>query len=95
MDVGSQCLEQVKSCKYIGSAVNGDNYIEEEIKEGIAVGIKTYYAYQKKLKSKLVSKKAKLKLCWTTIRPVTIYASETWVLKESMKRKLLITKEGY
>ena len=38
----------------------------------------------------MVSKKAKLKLQWTIIRPVTTCASETWVLKRSMKRKLLI-----
>jgi len=49
------------------------------------VGNKAYYAYQKKLTSKLLSKKAKLKLCWTIIRPVITYASETWVLKESVK----------
>jgi hypothetical protein len=62
-DIGSQYLEQVKSHKYIGPIVNGDNYIEEEIKERIALGSKAYYAYQKKLRSKLLSKKAKLELC--------------------------------
>ena len=41
-------------------------------------------------KSKLVPKKAKLKLRWTIIRPVITYAIETWALEECMKRKLLI-----
>jgi hypothetical protein len=41
-------------------------------------------------KSKLVSKKAKLKLCWTVIRPVITDTSKTWVLKECMKQNLLI-----
>jgi len=94
-DIRSQYLEQVKSHKYIRSIVNGDNYIEEEIKERITVGNKAYYAYQKKLTRKLLSKKAKLKLCCTVIRPVITYASQTWVQKESMKQKLLIMKEGY
>ena len=40
---------------------------------------------------KLVSKKAKLKLYWTIKRPLIIYANKTWVLKECMKQKLLIT----
>jgi len=41
-------------------------------------------------KSKLVSKKAKLKLRWAIIRHVITYASETWALEECMERKLLI-----
>lgn len=36
--------------------------------------------------------KTKLILYWTKIRPVMKYASETLVLKESMKRKLLIAE---
>jgi len=51
------------------------------------VGKKAYYASQKIFKSKLLSKKAKLKFCWTTVRPAITYVSETRVLKESMKRK--------
>jgi hypothetical protein len=37
-------LEQVKSFKYLGSIVNGNNSIEEEIKERIILGNKAYYA---------------------------------------------------
>jgi len=46
-------------------------------------------------KGKYVSKKAKLKLYWTIIRPVMTYGSETWALKQSMERKLLITEKIY
>jgi hypothetical protein len=35
--------------------------------------------------------KTKLQLYWTIIRPVIKFASETWILKEYMQRKLLIT----
>jgi hypothetical protein len=48
------------------------------------LGNKAYFANQKLLKSKLFSKQSKLKLYKTVIRPVVIYASETWVLKEAM-----------
>jgi len=44
---------------------------------------KAYYANQKMFQSKLSSRKAKLKLYWTPIRPVAEYACETWVLKEN------------
>ena len=88
----SKDLEQVKFYKYLVSIVNGDNSIAKEIKERIAVGSKTYYANPKIFESKLLSKRAKLQLYWTIIRPVITWASKTWVLKESMKQKSLITK---
>ena len=88
----SKYLEQLKFYKYLGLSENGDNSIEEEIKERIDLGNKAHYAHHKIFKSKLISKKAKLKLHWTIIRPVITYDGKTWVLKESMKWKLLVTE---
>jgi hypothetical protein len=45
----SKYLEQLKSYKYLGSIVNGDNSTEEEIKGRIALGNKAYYAHQKNI----------------------------------------------
>jgi hypothetical protein len=36
------------------------------------------------------SKRSKLKLYWSVIRPVVTYAYETWVLKENVIQKLMI-----
>jgi hypothetical protein len=49
---------------------------------------------KKILKNKLGSKKDKLILYWTILRPAITHASETWVLKESVKRKLFITERN-
>ena len=38
--------------------------------------------------SRMVSKKLKMKLYWSIIRPIVTYACETWVLKETIKNKL-------
>jgi hypothetical protein len=38
----------------------------------------------------LVSKKSKLKLYCSIIRPTVIYGCETWVLKETVKNKLMV-----
>jgi hypothetical protein len=38
----------------------------------------------------LVSKKLKIKLYWSIIRPTVTYACETWVLKETIKNKLMV-----
>jgi len=35
-----------------------------------------------------MSRKSKLKLYWSVIRPVVIYGCETWVLKENIIQKL-------
>jgi hypothetical protein len=55
-------FEQVKSFKYVGSAVNTYNTIEEEIKERIALGNKAFFANKKMFQSNLISNMAKLKL---------------------------------
>jgi hypothetical protein len=80
----------VHQCKHLGSIINDNNSIEEEIKERIVLGTKAYYANLKFFKSKLVTKYSKLKLYRSVIRPIVIYASETWVLKESSIQKLLV-----
>ena len=83
--------EQVQLYKYLASIINHIYSIKEEVKERIALGIKAYYANQKFFKSKLlVTKNSKLKLYRTGIRPIVTYASETWVLKETIIQKLLV-----
>jgi uncharacterized Fe-S radical SAM superfamily protein PflX len=70
--------------------VNVNNSIEEEMKERIALVTKAYYANLKFFKSRLVTKQSKLKLYRTVIRPIVTYASETWVLKETIIQKLSV-----
>jgi hypothetical protein len=77
--------------KYLGSIINDNNPTDEVInKESIVLGTKVYYANLKLFKSKLITKDSKLKLYRSVIRPVVIYASGTWVLKESSIQKLLV-----
>jgi len=38
----------------------------------------------------LVSRKSKLKLYWSVIRPIIVYGCETWVFKESIIQKLSV-----
>jgi hypothetical protein len=37
-----------------------------------------------------VSRKSKLKLHWSVIRPVIVYGCKTWVLKESIIQRLSV-----
>jgi len=79
-----------KSFKYLGSSVNTDNTIEEEIKERIALGNKAFFTNKKMFQSKLISKMAKLKLYCSVMRPVVTYACETWIIKETITNRLIV-----
>ena len=70
--------------------MNSDNSIEEEIQNRVTLGNKAYYANQFFFKSRLVPKKLKMKLCWSIVRSIVTYACETWVLKETIKTKLMV-----
>jgi hypothetical protein len=63
------------------------NSTEEEIQCRITLGNKAFYANQYFFKCRMVSKKSKLKLYWSIIRPIVTYACRTWVLKETKKKK--------
>jgi len=68
IDITQTHLEQVKSFKYLGLIVNGNNSLEEEIKGRISLGNKAIYAKQYLFKSKLLSKKSKLRMYQTLVR---------------------------
>jgi hypothetical protein len=70
--------------------VSGNNTLEEEIRERTVKGNKEFYANRALFKSKLVSRKSKLKLYWSVIRPVLVYGCETWVFKESIIQRLSV-----
>jgi hypothetical protein len=58
--------------------------------ERIAKENKTFYANKMLFKGNLMSRKSKLKLYWSVIRPILVYGCETWVLKESIIQRLSV-----
>jgi hypothetical protein len=88
-------IDHVKSFSYLGTIVNGNNALEKEIKERIPKGNKAFYANKSLFKSNLVSRKSKLKLYWSVIRPVVIYGCETWVLKKVLYKNSLCLRGKY
>jgi hypothetical protein len=70
--------------------VNGNNTLEEEIRERIVKRNIAFCANRTLFKSNLVSRKSKLKLYWSVIRPIVVYGCEKWVLKESVIQRLSV-----
>jgi len=81
-------IEQVQSYKYMGSHVNSDNSIEEEIQHRITLGNKAYYANQFFLKSRLVYKESKLKLYWSIIGQIITRVCQTWLLTGTVTKQV-------
>jgi hypothetical protein len=70
--------------------VECDNSKEGEIQHRMTLGNKAHYANQFLFKSRLVSKKSKLKLYCSIIRPTVTCVCETWVLKGTVKSKIMV-----
>jgi hypothetical protein len=64
--------------------------MEENIKEKIALGNRVYFANKQMFHSRLIPKRAKLKLYHSVIRPIVTYSCEAWILKETIINKLLV-----
>lgn len=87
--IGEYNLEGVPSFKYLGSIINANNDIEEEIKSRIIAGNKCFFALKSLLKSRILSKKSKIKIYTTAIRPIVTYGSETWTVTKRNEENLL------
>ena len=56
--VDNMLIDQVRSFSYLGATVNGNNTLEEEIRERIPKGNKAFYANKTLFKSNWVSRKS-------------------------------------
>jgi len=92
INIENKETEQIRSFKYLGSTVNTDSTMEEEMKERIAVGNKAFFANKRIFQSKQISKNTKLKLYFSAVRPVVTYTCETWILKETITNRLVVLK---
>ena len=78
--IGYYKFECVKKFCYLGSLLHSNIIISEEISKRIILGNrpKAYYCNMNLLRSSLLSRHTKLKICKTLIRPVVVYDAETW-----------------
>lgn len=88
--IGDHNFEVVTNFTYLGSLVNSENIISEEIKRRIMLANKCYFGLSKHLRSRSLTWKTKIMIYKTLILPVLTYGSETWTLSKSDENLLLI-----
>ena len=71
-------------------ALTNQNYIQEEIKSWLKLGIACCHLVQNLLSSRLLFKNVKIKIYSTIILPVVLYGCETWSLTLREERRLRV-----
>jgi hypothetical protein len=92
-EIGDHNFERTDSFKYLGVVVTTKNGVSAEIQARTAAGNGCYIVLQSILKSKSISRKAKLAIYKKIIKPIVKYASETWVLTKK-DETLISTWDG-
>ena len=83
-------FEVVKEFKYLRTIITSENKYEKDVAARIIAGNRAYYSLRTLLKSKILSRPAKIRVYKTIIRPTITYGSETWTLNQRETTKLLV-----
>jgi len=78
LTVGLYTFEQVDDFKYLGVNINYKNDMHNEIKLRINSANRAYFLMNKLLSSRMLSWVIKEKMYITYLRPIAMYACETW-----------------
>ena len=76
--MGSKRFQVVNDFVYLGSIISNNHDTTMEIKRRILAAQRAYFAVSHLLKSRKISRYAKLTMYKTLIRPVVLYGSESW-----------------
>lgn len=86
---GGHAFREVETFKYLGVLINRKNE-KLDIKERIQKGYRAFYSNKKMFKDKKLSRKTKLRIYKTLVRPIVTYAMETITLTNNEEEKLKI-----
>lgn len=85
-------FERVQHFKYLGVTITSDNNITQEINNRIQGGNRCCYALQKIMKSKNVSRRTKVRIYHSVVRPIMTYACEAWTMTKQNENRLRIAE---
>ena len=92
IETGRYNFEKVDSFTYLGSLVTGDNNVSEEITNRLTVANRAHFGLKSHPESQLLSKKTKMLIYKTLVRPVFTYTTEAWTTTKNYERRLSIFK---
>ncbi|KAG7309934.1 hypothetical protein JYU34_004449 [Plutella xylostella] len=92
LQVGETAYKGVAKFKYLGCTITDTNTREQEIDIRVQNALRCSAALHKVLVSKLLSRKTKIRIYKTVIRPILMYGSEAWTLTLKEENKLLVAE---
>ena len=81
-------VEGVANFKYLGSLINFDNDLAVEVEARIASASRSSWSLSKLLRSRRNSRRTKVQVYVSVIRPILTYGGETWALTDELSRRL-------
>lgn len=82
LTIGDYNFEMVNAFMYLGTNIDNENNVNKEIKRRIMSASKCAHGLSKHLRSHFLSRKTKIKIYRTLIKPVLTYACETWTINK-------------
>jgi hypothetical protein len=90
IEIGRYSFERVGSYTYLSSMVNDD--VSEEIINCLIAANRSYFGIKSEFKLQLLSRKTKILLYKTFVRPILTYTTETWTTTKNDEKRLIIFK---
>lgn len=94
LTIGDYNFEVVNTFKYLGTNIDSENNISSEINQRIIVASRCIHGLGSHLRSSLVSRRTKIQIYRTLIKPVLTYACETWTLNKKDEHLLGVFERG-
>jgi hypothetical protein len=92
IEVAGKSYEAVNQFIYLGSQINSNNSIQEEIRLRLQAGNRSVFANKTLLKSKDFNAASKLQIYKSIIRPAVTYGCEIWAMTVIEQNRLLVFK---
>ncbi|KAG2594016.1 hypothetical protein PVAP13_5NG613003 [Panicum virgatum] len=92
VSLDGQVVVQKDTFRYLGSVLQNDGDIDEDVRHRISVGWLKWRKTSGILCDKMVPQKLKGKFYWTAIRPAMLYSAECWPTKRRHVQQLSVAE---
>ncbi|KAJ4425703.1 hypothetical protein ANN_27899 [Periplaneta americana] len=95
LQISDYNFEKVDNFTYLRSVVTSDNNMSKEIYNRLMKANRAYFGLKYHFSSHALSRKVKVILCKTLVRPVLTYAAETWSISKNDEKRLEIFEKRF